>query len=371
MIKPPGVSVLMAVHNGQRYLGEAIESLLHQTFEDFELVIVDDASTDDTPRLLKSLACRDRRIVLLRNDRNIGLAGSLNRGLAICRAPLVARADADDVFMPERLEKQVRCMEANTNVGVLGAAVEFIDEEGRSREDKLQHFHTQPSHLRFHTHLGCCFWHTTVMFRPELVRSFGGYDEERFTLGPEDYDLWARLIDKTAFQNLPEVLAKQRLHSASLTSKWEVGFKLYCSVSQRLLSHYLGRPLNEQEAHDVVTLFGWNRHLPQKSILNGIRLLREIRACARKRETRDTLAGFERQCVEAFLTEAAIMVYDDPAAGRKLILETIRWSPLTLFSLHPLMLGLRLVTPTVLRDVFKRAKHLLLGRISCYLALTI
>jgi glycosyltransferase involved in cell wall biosynthesis len=361
----------MAVHNGQRYLGEAIESLLHQTFDDFELVIVDDASTDDTPRLLESLARRDRRIVLLRNDRNIGLAGSLNRGLAICRAPLVARADADDVFMPERLEKQVRYMEANTNVGVLGAAVEFIDEEGRSREDKLQHFHTEPAVLRFHTRLGCWFWHTTVMFRPELIRSVGGYDDDRFTHGPEDYDLWARLIDKTTFQNLPEVLAKQRLHSASVTSTWKDGFKLYCSVSQRLLSRYLGRPLNEQEAHDVVTLFGWNRHLPQNSILNGVRLLREIRACARKREARDTLVRFEHQCVSAFLAEAAIVVYADPAASKKLMLEAIRWSPATLFSLPPLALGLRLVIPTALRDVFKRAKQLFGGRVSRYLALTI
>ncbi len=200
------------------------------------------------------------------------------------------------------------------------------------------------------------------MFRPELVRSVGGYDEERFTLGPEDYDLWARLIDKTTFQNLPEVLAKQRLHSASLTSKWEVGFKLYCSVSQRLLSRYLGRPLNEQEAHDVVTLFGWNRHLPQKSILNGVRLLREIRACARKRETRDTLARFERQCVNAFLTEAVIMVYADAAASKKLMLEAIRWSPATLFSLPALALGLRLATPRALRDAFKHAKCSLAGR---------
>lgn len=362
MIKPPRVSVLMAVHNGQRYLGEAIESLLRQTLDDFELVIVDDASTDDTPRLLESLARGDRRIVLLRNDRNIGLAGALNRGLAVCRAPLVARADADDIFMPERLEKQVRCMEANADVGVLGAAVEFIDEEGRSREDKLRHFHTEPGDLRFHTHLRCCFWHTTVIFRPELVRSVGGYDEEGFTLGPEDYDLWARLIDKTTFQNLPEVLARQRLHSASVTSTWKVGFKLYCSVSQRLLSRYLDRQLNEQEAQDVVTLFDWSRHLPQDSILNGVRLLREIRVCARKRETRGTLARFESQCVSAFLTEAMIMVYADATASKKLMLEAFRWSPAALFSLPALALGLRLATPPALRDAFKHAKRSLAGR---------
>lgn len=127
MIVNPRVSVLMAVHNGQRYLGEAIESLLRQTFEDFELVIVDDASTDDTPRLLESLACRDRRIVLMRNDRNIGLAGLLNQGLAVCCAPLVARAGADDIFMLERLEKLVCCVETHPGVSILGARMEFVD----------------------------------------------------------------------------------------------------------------------------------------------------------------------------------------------------------------------------------------------------
>jgi len=358
MIKKPRVSVLMAVHNGQSYLGQAIESLLSQTLGDFELVVVDDASTDDTPLLLESAAHRDCRIVRLRNDKNLGLAGALNRGLTICRASLVARADADDVFMPERLERQARFMEQNLDVGVLGTAVEFIDEKGQHREDKLQHFHTQPAHLRFHTHLGCCFWHSTVMFRPELVRSVGGYDAARFIHGPEDYDLWAKLIEKTAFQNLPEVLVKQRLHGTSVTAKWTVGFKLYCSVSQRLLSRYLDRPLNEQDANDVVTLFGWTSPLSRESIFNGVRLLREIRVCARTREDRDTLALFERQCISSFFTEAAIMVYADPAASRRLMLEAVCWSPTTLFSFPSLMLGIRLATPAALREVFKRVKRL-------------
>lgn len=359
MIKHPRVSVLMAVHNGQPYLGQAIESLLSQTLSDFELVVVDDASTDGTPQLLESLARRDDRIVRLRNETNMGVAATLNRGLAVCRASLVARADADDVFMPERLEKQTRFMENNPTVGVLGTAVEFVDENNQPCEDKLRHFHTQPADVHFHTHLGCCFWHSTVMFRAELVRSVGAYDEVRFVRGPEDYDLWARLIDKTVLQNLPDVSVKQRLHGNSVTATWTEGFKLYCSVAQRLLSRYLNRPLNEREANDVVTLFGWTSPMSRESILNGVRLLREIRTCARIREDQDTLTRFERQCVSAFCTEAAIMVYADPVISRQLVGEAIGWSPKTLFSFRALMLGVRLATPAAVREVFKRAKQAL------------
>jgi glycosyltransferase involved in cell wall biosynthesis len=356
----PTVSILMAVHNGEAYLSEAVDSLLQQTFTDFELVIVDDASTDNTPRLLESLAGKDSRIVRLRNEANCGLAGALNRGLAICRAPLIARADADDVFVPDRLQKQVSFMQAHPNVGVLGAAVEFIDEHGLPREDRLNHFLTTPEDLRFHTHLGCCFWHTVVMFRSELVRSVGGYDEKLIPWG-EDHDLWARLLDKTSFANLPDVLAKQRLHGASLTASWGVGFKLYCSVSQRLLSRYLGRALGEQEAIDAVTLFGWSRPMTPESVLRGIRLLREFTLSARTRETPETLTRFEHRCAGAFLTEAEIMVYAAPDASRRLLREAIRWWPAALFLPRSLMLVARMATPRVFREAVKRARRSVLG----------
>ena len=112
----PAVSVLMPVFNAERYVGEAIESILCQSFADFEVVVIDDGSTDDSPNILAGLAARDSRLRVLRQG-NSGVVAALNRGLKDCRAPLVARMDADDVAHPERLEQQLAFMKANPEIG--------------------------------------------------------------------------------------------------------------------------------------------------------------------------------------------------------------------------------------------------------------
>jgi len=157
-------------------------------------------------------------------------------------------------------------------------------------------------------------------------------------------------------------LSKVRLHRASSTARWEVGFELYCSVSRRLLSPYLGRAVNEQEAMDAVTLFGWSRAMTRASAYCGIRTLRELRSCARLRETSHTLAQFRRRCVWAFLTEAEILVYADPVACRRLLLEAVRWWPATALSSSASMLVLRMLAPRTLRQGLKRTKQALEGR---------
>src|SRR5688572_25577736 len=126
----PPVTVLMSVHNGMPFLKEAVESILHQTFGGFEFVIVDDASTDETPEYLKSIA--DRRVRVLTLPENIGLTAALNHGLREARGEFIARQDADDTSDPRRLEKQVAYLRANSTYAVVGSQARLVDDRGCS-----------------------------------------------------------------------------------------------------------------------------------------------------------------------------------------------------------------------------------------------
>ena len=139
---PPRVSVVVCVYNGEDFLRESIDSILSQTFADFELLILDDASIDSTPQILSECAAQDQRIRLAQNEQNLGLTKSLNKCLALARGEYVARQDADDVSLPERLAKQVEAMDARPELAALGAWVEVIDEQGAA-----QAFAARPSSM--------------------------------------------------------------------------------------------------------------------------------------------------------------------------------------------------------------------------------
>lgn len=320
----PSVSVLMAVFNGLPYLQDALDSLFTQTLRDFEVIVVDDASTDGSWELVTSMMKSNPRIRGFRNPVNQGLAGSLNRGLAECRAQLIARADADDVFKPGRLTAQVAYLREHPEVGVLGTAVSFIDSHGNPIARKLNFFPITHEQILLQSLLGCCLWHTTVMFRKAVVDSVGGYDLA-YTKGPEDYDLWSRLLEKTEFANLADPLASQRLHESSITATWNSGFQMYCEVSRKLVSNWLGRSVTEEEATAAVTLSGWERRMERDSCLLGVRILQEIRTLSMNRVQKSVMHAFEKKIAQAFRRQASISVYSDPKLSRILLFESLRW----------------------------------------------
>lgn len=209
----PLVSVIMAVYNGERYLREAIDSLLAQTFDDFELIVIDDGSTDGTSALLAAYA--DPRLKVLTNGTNLGLTRSLNRGLAEASGCYVARQDADDVSMPERLERQVAFMENHSEVVVSGSAVVWMNEAGQ-----LVGIEDEPPQSDAAIHwtllLHNAFRHSTVIVRREvLVKHALRYDETaRYA---QDYDLWSRVARQGQTANLRERLVRMRNHPGSVT----------------------------------------------------------------------------------------------------------------------------------------------------------
>ncbi len=203
----------MAVYNGQRYLREAVESILNQTFRGFEFIIVDDGSTDTTAAILAGF--HDPRLVLLKNETNIGLTKSLNRGLRAARGDFIARMDADDISLPERIEKQVAYFDAHPETGILGSTCVFIDAYNKTGGRKPRPLNDLE--IRWASLLKNPFMHPTVMLRRDImIKNNLAYDEA--LQAAQDYDLFTRMLNHTRGANLGEPLVKYREHSEDLTT---------------------------------------------------------------------------------------------------------------------------------------------------------
>lgn len=207
------VSVVMSVYNGDRYLREAVDSILNQTFADFEFIIVDDGSTDSTSEILAGYATQDPRIMLVRNHENIGQTKSLNEGLARAQGEYIARQDADDVSLPERLSAQVAFLQENLDVGLVGSAYDLIDAEG----DLLCTVHPPcaPDEVGRTLPERNCICHGSALYRRQCLRFVGLYRE--LFAPAEDYDLWLRIAERFRVANLSDVLYRYRFTPDSLS----------------------------------------------------------------------------------------------------------------------------------------------------------
>jgi glycosyltransferase involved in cell wall biosynthesis len=208
----PLVSVVINAYNVEAYLPECLDSVLAQTLGDFEAIVVDDGSTDATGRIAEDYARRDARIRVLHNERNIGIPATINRALAASRGEFIAKLDADDVSLPQRLEKQTAYLRANPAVVMVGSWWAWIDADGR----ELGTQRPRPSNRRLAEQMmkRCALVHTGVMVRGDLLRRIG-YRE--FFRSSEDYDLFLRLSEHGEIAILPEVLVKQRLRYHGVT----------------------------------------------------------------------------------------------------------------------------------------------------------
>ncbi len=221
----PKVSILMCVYNGEVHLREAMESILEQTFKDFEFVIVDDGSTDSSWQILTEYSTEDSRIVLIRNEENLGLEKSLNKGLAATQGEYVARQDADDISLPNRLQLQTNFLDTHREVGALGSSLEFINKQGvvlRKKNLPVDHESLQAFLL-----INNCLW-PSMMIRRSLMQKLGGYNEKM--LYAEDYDLYWRISCNSRLATLPDILLRYRSDNASSISKLKRKQQLQCAL---------------------------------------------------------------------------------------------------------------------------------------------
>ena len=207
----PKISVVMSVYNGEKYLQESIESILAQTYSDFEFIIIDDCSTDDSVNIIESYD--DKRIRLIRNEHNLRLPASLNKGIKSATGKYIARMDADDISMPDRFDKQVSYMETHSEVVAAGGSFQAIDENGNNlyihhsaSGEKLAKYCLMPSPMA----------HPTVMMRRDVIVDNNLFYDEQYS-SAQDYDLWQRINKKFKIDNLPDILLKYRIQSNSIS----------------------------------------------------------------------------------------------------------------------------------------------------------
>jgi glycosyltransferase involved in cell wall biosynthesis len=203
----------MAVYNAEKYLSEAVDSILSQTFGDFEFIIIDDGSTDQSWAILESFGRRDQRL-LLHKQSNAGLIDSLNRACSLARGTYVARMDADDISLPRRFERQVAFLEKNKDIGVVGTWIQDIGSQGEP--GPIWPLPTTAGTIRWFLMFGNCLAHPSVMMRRDLIQRLG-YNSNAMHV--EDYDLWIRACDSTGLANISEVLVKYRVLSHSVSSR--------------------------------------------------------------------------------------------------------------------------------------------------------
>src|SRR5438034_1967741 len=212
LLQTPRVSVLLPVWNGEAFLEQAMESILRQTFSSFELIVIDDGSTDRTAAIAEKVASGDSRVRVLRRPHE-GLSAALNAGIAAVRGEYVARMDADDISAPDRLRKQVAYLDAHPACVAVGAWIDVVDEAGR--QIGLKTFVTTHDEISAALLCGVSpMAHPTIVARCEALRAAGGYDARRYP--SEDLDLWFRLGESGELANLGEALLQHRRHKAAL-----------------------------------------------------------------------------------------------------------------------------------------------------------
>jgi len=242
----PDVSVLMPVWNGCKngsdyFLRAAMDSILNQTFQSWEMVIIDDGSTDRTSQVLASYMEMDSRVRMFRDEHNMGIVHALNRGLAECKAPLVARQDADDASTVTRLELQKKFLDDRPETVMCGTGMYVINEEGKL----VMEVNNRPCRydlLKAGLRDGCLVVHGSVMFRKDVILKAGGYSPDPRFQHAEDYELWVRLAKDHVIENMPgKTLYFHRNHAQKIgeiyKQQQETATRLIMEIARQTLSN--------------------------------------------------------------------------------------------------------------------------------------
>ena len=239
-MKIPKISVIMPAYNAEKYISEAIESILNQTFTDFEFIIINDGSKDDTAKIVKDYAEKDKRIKFIDNKENQGIVVVLNQGLSLACGEYIARMDSDDISHQDRFEKQVAYMDTHSECGVLSTAYHMFG----SADKTVIH----PEYVGLLTLAkGCYVAHPAVMVRKNILDKYELAYSQDFKF-VEDYELWSRVIMFTEIHNLTEVLLEYRWHGGNISIEHS---KRQSELTKRIKTNILNKitkaPIEQQK----------------------------------------------------------------------------------------------------------------------------
>jgi glycosyltransferase involved in cell wall biosynthesis len=262
------ISIICSIYNSNKTLPQMIESVLNQTYKNFELILINDGSIDNSLKIIQEFADKDNRIVII-DKKNSGLTKSLNVGLKKAKGKYIARIDADDIWYPDKLQKQIDFLERNLYYALIGTAYNEIDENGKVifQKQRLPLLITDEE-IRNNIAKFNPFFHSSVMFRKEILDIIGFYNEEfKYT---QDYEFWIRIMTKYKVTNLPEVLASRRYSDNMISIKKEKEQRMYAIKAKFLAIKLLKKPIFEYKylINDILVFL-----LPQV-IINIIRKLK-------------------------------------------------------------------------------------------------
>lgn len=237
MSEKPEITIILSVHNSELYLAETLDSIFEQTFTNFELIIIDDCSTDNTREIIKEYTNNNKKCQVYHNSSNQGLTKNLNFGIRYARGRYIARMDADDICAKDRLYIQYSFLENNSDISVVGSWVQFIDKFGT-----ITGFFQPPttdSLIKWELLFQNPLVHPSIMFRKEIIERFGNYDEKCYC--SQDYELWIRLYFQLKYAIIPKYLLQLRKHENNLSSthshfQTEVWNRCSNAVIARLIS---------------------------------------------------------------------------------------------------------------------------------------
>jgi GT2 family glycosyltransferase len=285
----------MSVHNGGHFLRDAVESILGQTFANFEFLVIDDGSTDGSGVLLERFAQRDHRVRVVHQE-NAGLTRSLNRGLALARGDFIARMDADDVSERNRIQAQLDFLRSHTEITVLGTSDKVIDGAGRTLTEERRP--RDPQVVRWAMSYGCALCHPSVIFRRRAIQAVGGY-------GPgfryaQDYDLWTRLVMKgTKMSSIPECLVRYRISGSNISvARKQEQRQCALRIGHRYVEWLLQRQVPEEEVSQMQVLLNQRRMASTRLWRRAMALCGELRVRSERqcdpqgiKEIREILSG--------------------------------------------------------------------------------
>lgn len=218
----PRVSVLLPVYNGAAFLKESLDSILSQQYRDFEVIVLNDGSSDDSSKIVN--AYNDSRIRYVEH-KNMGLPATLNRGLEVAMGEIVVRQDQDDISLPDRIARQVECLDLEPCVGLVGSWANIVDESGH--HDGRVHCHPQGyGALQVEVLFDSPFVHSSVAMRRDILHVAGGYCTDPSRQPPEDFELWSRLLRKYRAKNIPKPLVLYREVSGSISRVMKSNFMI-------------------------------------------------------------------------------------------------------------------------------------------------
>jgi glycosyltransferase involved in cell wall biosynthesis len=247
-LKSPIVTVLMPVYNAGKYLNDAIASILNQTYENFEFLIINDGSTDESVKIIKSFD--DKRIRLIENETNKGLIASLNIGLIESKGEFIVRMDQDDISLNHRIEAQINFLVENPQYGLIGS---WFEDFGENIPSKIVKYSTIDSEIRirhlYQTHIS----HPTAVIKKEIIEKYNLQFDPNQVNG-EDYDFWVRLSQYCKISNFPEMLVRKRDHPRNITNQYSQSMSETCTRVKQNQFRKMGIELSQTQT-DIYTRF--------------------------------------------------------------------------------------------------------------------